>query len=159
MHYLPIFVGITAGAVLVQTGILVALFVTVRRSISRMDGLVSDVKMEVMPIAKTAKAMLSELKPKITVIAANVGETTNIVHRQIEQLDAALSEAAVKARLQLVRAEELIHNTTDHVHETSYLFYRGVVPIRRLSALLKAATATLAFLRRRPKRHVSSSRD
>ena len=159
MDYLPMFVGINAGAVLIQTGILVALFFTVRKSISRMDVLVSDVKTKVMPIAETAKAMLSELKPKITVIAANVSETTNIVRSQIEQVDAALSDGAVRARLQLVRAEELIHNTKDRIHETSDLFHRGVTPIRWLSTLVQAATAELQFLRRRPKRHVSVSRD
>jgi hypothetical protein len=42
-------VAITAGAVLIQTGILVALFITVRKSISRIDVLVSDVKTEVLP--------------------------------------------------------------------------------------------------------------
>jgi hypothetical protein len=128
MHYLPLFAAITAGAVLIQTGILVALFVAIRKSISRMDVLVFDVKTKVTPIADTAKAMLSELKPKFTVIAANVSETTNIVRSQIEQVDAARSDGAARARLQLVRAEELIHKTKDHIHETRDLFHRGCYP-------------------------------
>jgi hypothetical protein len=148
MHYLPIFVGVTAGAVLIQIGILVALFVTVHKSTSRMDVLASEVKTKVMPIAETAKVMLAELKPKITTIAANVGETTTMVRGQIERVDAAVGELAVRADLQAIRVEKLLNHTKDHIDETSDLIHRVFLPVRRLSGLVEGAIVGLEFLMR-----------
>ena len=39
MDYLPIFVGVTAAAVVIQAAILVGLFIAVRKSTSRMEAL------------------------------------------------------------------------------------------------------------------------
>ena len=57
MDYLPIFVGVTAAAVVIQAGILVALFVAVRKSSSRMEALATEVKTKVMPTADTAREL------------------------------------------------------------------------------------------------------
>ncbi len=58
MDYLPIFVGVTAAAVVIQAGILVALFVAVKKSTSRMEALATEVKTKVMPTVDTAQSML-----------------------------------------------------------------------------------------------------
>ena len=64
MDYLPIFVGVTAAAVVIQAGILVALFVAVRKSTSRMEALATEVKTKVMPTVDTAQSMLVEWRPE-----------------------------------------------------------------------------------------------
>ncbi len=69
MDYLPIFVGVTAAAVVIQAGILVALFVAVKKSSSRMEALATEVKTKVMPTVDTAQSMLVEWRPKIDTIA------------------------------------------------------------------------------------------
>jgi len=65
MDYLPIFVGVTAAAVVLQACILVALYVAVRKSSSRMEALATEVKTKVLPTADTAQAILVDLRPKI----------------------------------------------------------------------------------------------
>ena len=82
MDYLPIFVGVTAAAVVIQAGILVALFVAVKKSTSRMEALATEVKTKVMPTVDTAQSMLVEWRPKIDNIASNVSETTTVVRGQ-----------------------------------------------------------------------------
>jgi hypothetical protein len=141
MHYLPIFVGVTAAAVLIQIGILLALFVAVRQSTSRMELLASEVKSKVMPIAGSAKVMLAELKPKITAIAANVGDTTNIVRSEIEHVDAAVGEVAVRTDLQVIRAKGLLNRAKNHMYEISGLTSRVFLPVRRLSELVQGRRA------------------
>ena len=147
MDYLPIFVGVTAAAVVIQAGILVALFVAVKKSTSRMEALATEVKTKVMPTVDTAQSMLVEWRPKIDTIASNVSDTSSMVRGQLERIDATVSDVVDRTRLQVIRADELLNRTMDRIEETTDVVHRTVVsPIRQLSGLIQGVTAGLEFL-------------
>jgi gas vesicle protein len=163
MDYLPIFVGVTAAAVVIQAGILVALFVAVKKSTSRMEALATEVKTKVMPTVDTAQSMLVEWRPKIDNIASNVSETTTVVRGQVERLDATVTDIVDRTRLQVIRADELLSRTMDRIEETSDVVHRTVVsPVRQLSGIIQGLTAGLEFLlggERRRRHDVSVPQD
>ena len=147
MDYLPIFVGVTAAAVVLQACILVALYVAVRKSSSRMEALATEVKTKVLPTADTAQAILVDLRPKIDTIVTNVKDSTNVVRGQIERLDATVSDVVDRTRLQVIRADELLNRTMDRIEETTEVVHKTVVsPVRHLSGLFQGVTAGLEFL-------------
>ncbi len=147
MDYLPIFVGVTAAAVVIQAGILVGLFVAVRKSSARMEALATEVKDKVMPTADTAHALLVDLRPKIETIATNVSESTTVIRGEIERLDASVSDVVDRTRLQVIRADELLSRTLDRIEETSDVVHRTVVsPVRHISGLVQGVTVALEFL-------------
>jgi hypothetical protein len=163
MDYLPIFVGVTAAAVVIQAGILVALFVAVKKSTSRMEALATEVKTKVMPTVDTAQSMLVEWRPKIDTIASNVSETTTVVRGQVERLDATVTDIVDRTRLQVIRADELLNRTMDRIEETSDAVHRTVIsPVRQLSGIIQGLTAGLEFLlggERRRRHDVSVPQD
>jgi hypothetical protein len=163
MDYLPIFVGVTAAAVVIQAGILVALFVAVKKSTSRMEALATEVKTKVMPTVDTAQSMLVEWRPKIDTIASNVSETTTVVRGQVERLDATVTDIVDRTRLQVIRADELLNRTMDRIEETSDAVHRTVIsPVRQLSGVIQGLTAGLEFLlggERRRRHDVSVPQD
>jgi hypothetical protein len=163
MDYLPIFVGVTAAAVVIQAGILVALFVAVKKSTSRMEALATEVKTKVMPTVDTAQSMLVEWRPKFDNIASNVSETTTVVRGQVERLDATVTDIVDRTRLQVIRADELLNRTMDRIEETSDVVHRTVVsPVRQLSGIIQGLTAGLEFLlggERRRRHDVSVPQD
>jgi hypothetical protein len=163
MDYLPIFVGVTATAVVIQAGILVALFVAVKKSTSRMEALATEVKTKVMPTVDTAQSMLVEWRPKIDTIASNVSETTTLVRGQVERLDATVTDIVDRTRLQVIRADELLNRTMDRIEETSDAVHRTVIsPVRQLSGIIQGLTAGLEFLlggERRRRHDVSVPQD
>jgi gas vesicle protein len=163
MDYLPIFVGVTAAAVVIQAGILVALFVAVKKSTSRMEALATEVKTKVMPTVDTAQSMLVEWRPKIDNIASNVSETSTVVRGQVERLDATVTDIVDRTRLQVIRADELLNRTMDRIEETSDVVHRTVVsPVRQLSGIIQGLTAGLEFLlggERRRRHDVSVPQD
>jgi len=163
MDYLPIFVGVTAAAVVIQAGILVALFVAVKKSTSRMEALATEVKTKVMPTVDTAQSMLVEWRPKIDNIASNVSETTTVVRSQVERLEATVTDIVDRTRLQVIRADELLNRTMDRIEETSDVVHRTVVsPVRQLSGIIQGLTAGLEFLlggERRRRHDVSVPQD
>ena len=159
MDYLPIFVGVTAAAVVIQAGILVALFVAVKKSTSRLEALAT----KVMPTVDTAQTMLVEWQPKIDTIATNVAETTTVVRGQVERLNATVTDIVDRTRLQVIRADELLNRTMDRIEETSDAVHRTVIsPVRQLSGVIQGLTAGLEFLlggERRRRHDVSVPQD
>jgi len=163
MDYLPIFVGVTAAAVVIQAGILVGLFVAVRKSTSRMEALATEVKDKVLPTADTAQSILIQLRPKIDTIASNITETSTVVRGQLERIDATVSDVVDRARLQVIRADELLNRTMDRIEETTDVVHKTVVsPVRQLSGLIQGVTAGLEFLfsgKRSPREDVTVPQD
>lgn len=145
-NLLTISIAVTAAAVVIQAGILVALYLAVRKSSARMEALATEVKTKVIPTAETAQSMLVELRPKIESAVTNVSETTALVRSQIQRLDATVSDVVDRTRLQVIRADELLNRTMDRVEETTDMVHRTVVsPVRQISGLVQGVTAGLEF--------------
>jgi hypothetical protein len=142
-----VFIAVTAAAVLLQAGILTALYLAVRKSSARMEAIALELKGKALPTLETTQAMLTELQPKLTLIADNLTETTHSVRSQVERVDATVSDAVDRARLQVIRADELLSRTLDRVEETSDIVHQTVVsPVRQFSGLIQGVTAGIEFL-------------
>jgi len=147
MDYLPIFIGCTAAAVVIQAGILVAMYLAVRQSAARMETLATEVRTKVLPAAETVHSMLVEFRPHLQTLVTNVSESSNLIRGQIERLDATVNDAIDRTRLQVIRADELLSRTLDRVESTTDMVHKTVVsPVRQLSGLVQGITSGLEFL-------------
>jgi hypothetical protein len=147
MDTLTIFVCLTGVAVLLQAGVLTAMYVTMRKSGERMEALAAEVKTKVMPTVEQAQAMLVEFRPKMLLIADNLEEATTTMRDQVERVDAAVTDVVDRARLQVIRADELLTRTLDRVEQTSDMVHKTVVsPVRQFSGLMQGLTVGLEFL-------------
>ena len=81
-----IFIAVTTAAVVLQAGILVALYLSVRKTSAMVESLASEVKNKILPGVETAHSMLNELRPKVESVLSNVSDSTNMVRAQIERL-------------------------------------------------------------------------
>jgi methyl-accepting chemotaxis protein len=143
----PLFIALTGAAVVMQAGVLAAMYVTMRKSSSRMEALALEVKTKALPALETAQELLAELRPKLTIIADNLAETTHSVRSQVERVDATVNDVVDRARLQIIRADELLSRTIDRVEETSDMVHKTVVsPVRQFSGLIQGVTAGVEFL-------------
>jgi len=147
MEMTTLFIAITGAAVVLQASILAAMYLAVRKSSARMDALAVEVKTKALPTLETAQAMLVELRPKLTVIADNLAETTHSVRTQVERMDATVNDVVDRARLQIIRGDELLSRTLDRVEETSDMVHNTVVsPVRQFAGLIQGVTAGIEFL-------------
>lgn len=143
----PLFIALTGAAVVLQAGILTAMYLAMRRSGARMEALATEVQTKALPALETAQAILTELRPKLQTIADNLADTTSSVSSQVQRMDATVSDVVDRARLQVIRADELLSRTLDRVEETSDMVHETVVsPIRQVSGLIQGVTAGLEFL-------------
>jgi len=146
MDNVTIFIAVTAAAVLLQAIILLALYLAFRQSAARLEALTSEVRSKVLPTAELVQSMLVDLRPKVETIVTNASESTTVVRRQVERLDATISDMVDRARLQVIRADELLGRTLDHVESATDLVHKTVVsPVRQASGLIQGLAAGLEF--------------
>jgi hypothetical protein len=137
--WLKLFIVATTGAVLLQAGILVALYLSVRKSTAKMDALATELKEKAIPTMETVQSFIAEMRPKIETIADNVSDSTTVIKTQLERLDATLTDVLDRTRLQVIRADELLSRTMDKVEETSEIVHKTVVsPLRQVSGVMNA---------------------
>jgi archaellum component FlaC len=147
MDKLTVFIALTGIAVLLQAGVLLAMYITMRKSSERMEALANEVKTKVLPALQKAQEGFSELRPKFDVIFDNVQDATAMIRGQVERVDATVNDVVDRARLQIIRADELFSRTLDRVEQTSDLVHKTVVsPVRQLSGLMQGITVGLEFL-------------
>lgn len=174
-NLVPIFIAVTAAAVVLQAGILVGLYVAVRKTTSKLEGEVAELKIKALPIVSSADAMLVELRPKVekivdnlvqlhpkilqvvdtlvelrpkvNVVVDNLAETSATVRSEIQRVDATVSDVMDRARLQVIRADEMLSRTFDRVEHTSEVVAKTVVsPVRQVSGIVRGVTAGVEFL-------------
>ena len=146
MDNLTIFIAVTAAAVVIQAGILVAMYLAVRQSSARLEALADEVRSKVLPTAELAQSMLTEARPKLETLITNLSDSSTILHTQLERLDATVNDVVDRARLQVIRADELVGRTLDRVEQTTDLVHKTVVsPVRQVSGLFQGVMAGMEF--------------
>jgi len=151
---LKIFIAVTTFAVVVQAGILVGLYLAVRKSAARMEALATEVKSRVLPTVETAQNLMVELRPKIDVISNNLAESSDLVRNQLGRLDATVTDVLDRARLQVIRADELLNRTMDKVEETSEVVHKTVIsPLRQVNGLMAAISTGVDVFLGQKRRH------
>ncbi len=155
MDYLSIFIGLTAAAVVIQAGILIAMYLAVRQTSARLEAVSAEVRSKLMPAAEIMHSMLQEFRPHLETLVTNVSESSTLVRNQMERLDATVSDVIDRTRLQVIRADELVNRTLDRVESTTDMVHKTVVsPVRQFSGLIQGITTGLEFLigaKRRPR--------
>jgi methyl-accepting chemotaxis protein len=162
-----IFIGVTALAVLLQAGLLLGMYLAMRKTTTRLESLADEVKVKALPAIDSAQSLLVDIRPKANQIAEsvkeiteNLAETTATVRGQVQRVDATVNDVVDRARLQVIRADELLSRTLDKVEATSEAVHRTVVsPVRHVSGLVRGVTAGIEFLVAGRGRKNGSNRD
>lgn len=160
MDKLTVFIALTGMAVLLQAGVLAAMYVTMRKTSGRMEALATEVKTKVLPTVEQAQELLAEVRPKLEDIVDNLQDATTVIRSQVQRVDATVTDVVDRARLQIIRGDELLTRTLDRAEQTSEMVHRTVIsPVRQLSGLMQGITAGLDFLFSSRARKNGSGRD
>ena len=73
-------------------------------------------------------------------------ETSAAVRDEVQRIDAAVNDVVDRARLQVIRADDMLTRTLDRVEETSEIVQKTVTsPVRHVSGVIKGVTAGVEF--------------
>lgn len=139
---LTIFVAVTAVAVVIQMAILLALYLSVKKTSERVNGLADRLETQAMPMIESARTLVLDSRPKIENMIQSLSSSAQIVKSQIERLDVTITDVVDRTRLQVIRADELVTRTMDRVEETTDMVHHTVMsPVRQLSAVMTGVMA------------------
>jgi hypothetical protein len=152
MQTLNIWVAVTSLAVAIQAGILVALYMSIRKTSARMEAMADDLHKKTAPILESTQGIVMDSRPKIEAITDNLVAASTSIKSQVERLDATVSDAVDRTRLQIIRADDLVTRTMDRVEETTDVVHSSVIsPVRQMAGLVSGLTTGIgAFFGRRP---------
>jgi hypothetical protein len=159
-NLIPLFVALTGAAVVLQAGLLAAMYLAMRKSSTRLEQLAEEVKNKALPALDSAQSLLTEISPKLQIISDNMVDVTTTVRSQVERVDGAVTDVVDRARLQVIRADEMLTRTLDRVEATSDVVQRTVTsPVRQVSGVIQGITAGIEYFLGNRGRRNGGSRD
>lgn len=155
---ITIFVVVAAVAIVVQMGVLLALYKALRQTSERMEGIAGRLEQQATPVLTTAAAILADAKPKLAEITSNLAETSASVRTHVTHVGEATSEIVERARMKAVRLDELVSSAAHKVEATSEMLQDKVFsPLRRVRSIVTALNVGLSFFKsHRPPRKNSA---
>ena len=143
-----IFIIATAVAVSLQALILLALFITVRKSIKAIQTEVEQLRTAATPILNHTKDFVSRLTPKLDSVAGDLVEVSRNLRTQTVEFHASATEILERVHRHTGRMDEMFTHTLDKVDRAGNAVNDAVnVPLKQLSGITAFAKAALAVLR------------
>ena len=148
---LIVFIVVTALAVVIQAGVLVSLYISVKKTSSRVESIAGELQQRAAPALDAATAILNNSRGNLQTLTENLAATSTSLRNQVERVETTMGDIIDRTRLQVIRADEMVSRTLDRVEETSEFVQHTVIsPVKQLAGLVSGLTVGLdAFFRRR----------
>src|SRR5438477_8224421 len=96
--WVAVFVVVAAVAILVQAGILVAMFFQMRRTGERMDRFIADLEFRLGPILSRVQTLLEETQPKISEMIADAAHVVYLARGLAQKGGRVFNESSDRVR-------------------------------------------------------------
>ena len=144
---LTIVLILVALAVLMQAGVLIAIWLVLRKLPGQIEAVRADVKQRLDPLVQSVTEIVSNAREPLRVVGTNLAEISKVLRERTSDVDALVTELVDKSRAQLIRMDRMITDLVQKVETTSEAVQQGVlVPVQEVSAVLKGFQAGLEFL-------------
>jgi hypothetical protein len=146
--WVPIFIGISALAFVLQAIALLGILLQIRHATKRADEIASDFRSRLNPILARLQVSLEDLTPRITSIASDAAEMSRLARSQAQKVDRIITETMEILRTQLIHLDQILTGAVEKVEEAGSQLREAVWgPIEKASAVIKGIQTGIAFLR------------
>lgn len=157
--WMKFFIVAMSLAVIIQVGILFALYMSVKQTSEKVTRIAEDFQRKSDPILTRVQIMVDDVQPRLSVIVANAAEITELARGQAHKADRVMTEAVDRLRLQVIRADQILTGALETVEETGVQFRRSILaPVQRMTAVVRGIQAGLEFFRGRQRGSAPHSR-
>jgi hypothetical protein len=152
-----IFIIVAIVALLVQVGILIALFLQMKRTNESINRVVTDLHTRMGPILTRTQILLDETQPKIANLVDDASHIVYLARGQAQKVDRIFTEATDRLRGQLVRADRILTGTLEAVEDAGSQIRKNFWgPVQKASAVIQGIKIGLDVLRSRRDRTSST---
>lgn len=137
-----IFAAMVTISVIIQTGILIGLFIASRKMQKKAYALMEDVRIHALPLLNTSRGIAEDLTPKVKTMASNLTETTNRLRGITEEVSAVVGDVAGRARAQAQHVDGMVQGTLESISQAGDSIQRGIaVPLRQFNGIVNGVRA------------------
>jgi hypothetical protein len=136
-----IFVGATTVAVVLQAGVLLAMFIAIRASVKKIQGEIEVLRASALPLIDHSKELVKNISPKIHEATIDLAEVARGLRTQTMEFQASASEILDRVHRQTGRVDTMVTGALDTVDRASTVVNDAV------SAPLKQLSGIAAFIR------------
>ena len=148
--WMEFFSIVAAIALIVQVGILIALFLQLKRTSESINKTVTDLNTRMGPILTRTQLLLDDTQPKIANLVEDASQIVYMARGQAQKMDRLMTEATDRMRGQIVRADRILTGTLEGVEDAGFAFRRSFMgPVQKASALVHGIKIGLDVLRSR----------
>jgi len=145
---LIVFVALTGAAVLMQACVLLALYISVRKTAKLVEEQMSEVRSTVLPAVSDARNFIARVGPKLDSVATDLAEVSRTLRIQGVELQISASEVLERVRRQSSRLDAMFSDVLDTVDRAGTVVTEVVnMPLRQLSGIAAFAKAAISSLR------------
>jgi methyl-accepting chemotaxis protein len=141
---LTIFIAVTSAAVVLQMLILAAIFFTMRKLAAQVMTVSNELRAEAMPLLESGKKLEADVRrlletsaPKVELVLDNAAAITTTAHGAIDRVETTLNDLLDRARLQVIRADDMVTRAMDQLEETTERVAHTVTsPVKHASGIV-----------------------
>jgi hypothetical protein len=130
---LTLFVALTAIAVTIQAGVLVAIYIVSKRTSEQVDRFTKEARELMVPM----KTVADNLKT----VSEDMIELGITAKEQFRRVEAMVTDAGESLQVQLERLDRVSKNVVERIDETAEIVQDSIIsPVREVSAFAKGLT-------------------
>jgi hypothetical protein len=153
------FVVVAMLAIVVQMGILLAMFFQFRTASRQMQQIAADLQRKVDPILVRINRVLENSEDKISSIVTDAAEMTRVARAQAQKVDRLVTEALDRMRAQVIRVDSILTGALETVEDAGLKFRRSFLgPLQQASAVLRGIRTGIDFIRGQRTRKTTEAR-
>jgi hypothetical protein len=145
---LTLFIAVTSAAVVLQMLIMLFMFFTLRALSRYLKTTADEIKAQAFPVIESGKAIQADIKriletsaPKVELVLDNAAAITTTAHAGIGRVESTVNDMLDRARLQVIRADEMVTRAMDSVEDTTEKVAHTVTsPVRKANGLVQGIT-------------------
>jgi len=144
---------LVAVAILIQTGAMLGIWLSIRKIPGQIEGVRTDVRQRLDPLTQSMTEIVANSREPVRNITANLAEISRLLRDRTSNVDEVLADAVDRSRLQIIRVDQMVSDLVTRVETTADVVQRSVLtPVQEISAVIKGVRSGLEFLfaRRRP---------
>ncbi|HEY4980106.1 MAG TPA: DUF948 domain-containing protein [Candidatus Acidoferrum sp.] len=148
--WMEFFSIVAAIALVVQVGILIALFLQLKKTSESINKTVVDLNTRIGPILTRTQLLLDDTQPKIANLVEDASQIVYLARGQAQKMDKVFTEATDRVRGQLVRADRILTGALETVEDAGFAVRKNFLgPVQKASAIVQGIKIGLDVLRSR----------
>ncbi len=142
-----VLLAIVAAVLIVQTVLLLVVFLHLRRLTRRWMRLADELQQRVIPLLDRLNRLLEDSQANIRRITGDAAELVHLIRLNGQKFDRLLTEATDRLRLQIIHLDRLVTGALASLEDAAAELRKAVVePVRTAAAVVRGIKTGLEFL-------------